>query len=230
MGENGQTRANLPDEELGVRNAQVQKVWMVAPLKPQGMDDQDVASGIGGEQSLRELGVGDEGNHPLGEKELEAVGFNSVNVAKRSRKAKGPQGVLPSLNKDVETFKVFPKIPENHRFFSQGILRHKEVSPNFRGSLGHGLNDDVEVSGMVEVPVGKHNSRQRRRIKGRLAGKGPYQRAGSRIKVQGSALEGNPHTSGSPELPRNHETRSRRSQEFDEISHQGVLYWKRKGA
>jgi len=158
MGENGQTRTNFPDEEFSVRNAQVQKVRMVAPLKPQGVDDQDVASGIGGEQPLCELGVGDEGDHPLGEKELKAVGFNSVNVAKRSRKAKGPQGILSPLDKDVETLKVFPKIPENYGFFFQGILRHKEVSPDFRGSLGHSLNDDVEVSGMVEVPVGKHNS------------------------------------------------------------------------
>jgi hypothetical protein len=82
---------------------------------------------------------------------------------------------------------------------------------------------------MVEMPMGKKDTRERRWVKRGSTGKGSNKCSGARIKMEGKTPIRNPHPSRSPELPHHHKTRSRCPQKLDEISHQEVLYRKRGG-
>lgn len=219
----------MSKENLDLRDAQVQEIRVIAPLKAESVNDKDVTPLIGGKELLGELRIRDERDHTLGEEEFEPVCLHPMHVAKRCRKAARPKGVLSSFGEHVNPLKVLPKVPEDDRLFLESISRKEEVAPNLCRPLRHGFKDDVHVVSVVEVAVGEQNPREGFWIEGRTARKRPNQSPRSGIKVKGHTLRGNPHPSGGPELLHDDKACSCSPEKLYEIPHRSTILEKEGG-
>jgi hypothetical protein len=74
-------------------------------------------------------------------------------VSDRGAKRDGADAVVSSFFEDLDVLEIGTQIVEDNRVFIQGVSRGEKDSSLAQTSVGHGLNHDVGICGMVEVSM-----------------------------------------------------------------------------
>jgi hypothetical protein len=100
------------------------------------------------------------------------------------------QRIISVLFQNLDSLQVIADITEDHGIVLQSVEGRKENSFGSISSLGHGLDQDVDVSGVVEVFVGKEDPIQFGWVEPGLAGKAANEGSRPRVHVQVNPLKG----------------------------------------
>ena len=206
MLEDRDARTNLGNDPSGVVPSEMIDVHLVA--EPQNVDDQHVGpeARIVACQTVEKSAAGQIRDAQTFVRKVHSVRAYRVDVGDRRSQLHAADAVRPGAGfEPLEVRDETPDVRQHHRFDVERIGGREERAAAAKSTRGHRFDERVDVAGVIQMLVGKHDRIELPRIARRNVRERAHQRAGTGIDVNLGLAKTHPHAAGSAQLPRDDE-------------------------